>query len=135
MLQTAMESACFGATCKTLKTQAFTDANKCAVPVTVKEDVTDGCKFLGSSLRFLGVSRLTWLRCRAHNTSRDGQLSVANVAGRSLCHQSAINFNQNIFLPSSYLIFRHITVFFSRIAYFFDEGLEMTISRREAQDC
>ncbi|PMD33886.1 hypothetical protein L207DRAFT_498428 [Hyaloscypha variabilis F] len=42
VLQTAMESACFGATCKALKTQAFTDANKCAVPVTVKEDVTDG---------------------------------------------------------------------------------------------
>jgi hypothetical protein len=89
VLQTAMESACFGATCKALKTQAFTDANKCAVPVTVKEDVTDGCKFLSSSLRLSGASELTWLRCRAHNTSRDGQLSVANVAGRSLCHQRA----------------------------------------------
>jgi len=45
VLQTAMESSCFGATCKALKTQAFTDANKCAVPATVKEQVTDGCEF------------------------------------------------------------------------------------------
>jgi hypothetical protein len=45
VLQTAMESACFGATCKALKTQPFADANKCAVPDTVKEQVVEGCKF------------------------------------------------------------------------------------------
>lgn len=45
MLQKAMEAGCFGATCTPLKTQAFTEANKCAVPDTVKEPV-DGCKFL-----------------------------------------------------------------------------------------
>ncbi|KAK8054566.1 hypothetical protein PG994_009633 [Apiospora phragmitis] len=38
-LQNAIDAGCFGATCKTLKTQSFADANKCAVPKEVKEDV------------------------------------------------------------------------------------------------
>ncbi|KAF2733835.1 hypothetical protein EJ04DRAFT_604147 [Polyplosphaeria fusca] len=38
-LQTAMDQSCFGATCKGLKTQTFTDANKCAIKKTVNEDV------------------------------------------------------------------------------------------------
>ncbi len=38
-----MDAGCFGATCTALKTQAFADANKCAVPDTVQETV-DGCK-------------------------------------------------------------------------------------------
>ena len=42
-LQRAMESSCFGATCKELKSQTFTEANKCAIPKTVNEQV-DGCK-------------------------------------------------------------------------------------------
>ncbi len=44
-LQSAMEAGCFGAACSALKTQAFTEANKCAVPTTVSEDV-NGCEFL-----------------------------------------------------------------------------------------
>ncbi|KAH8601676.1 hypothetical protein B0O99DRAFT_667272 [Bisporella sp. PMI_857] len=39
VLQKAMEASCFGATCSALKTQAFTVANKCSVPDTVKEPV------------------------------------------------------------------------------------------------
>ncbi len=42
-LQRAMEAGCFGATCSALKTQSFTQANKCAVPASVDEDV-NGCK-------------------------------------------------------------------------------------------
>ncbi|KAH8893952.1 hypothetical protein GQ53DRAFT_840230 [Thozetella sp. PMI_491] len=38
-LQRAMEAGCFGATCSALKTQTFAQANKCAVPMTVNEDV------------------------------------------------------------------------------------------------
>jgi len=38
-----MESSCFGANCKELKSQTFTEANKCAIPKTVSEQV-DGCK-------------------------------------------------------------------------------------------
>ena len=38
-----MDSNCFGATCKELKTQSFDEANKCAVPNTVAEE-TEGCK-------------------------------------------------------------------------------------------
>jgi hypothetical protein len=38
-LQKAMQSSCFGATCNLLKSQSFADANKCAVPKTVNEDV------------------------------------------------------------------------------------------------
>jgi hypothetical protein len=44
VLQKAMEAGCFGATCTPLKTQAYADANKCAVPDTVPEQV-DGCEF------------------------------------------------------------------------------------------
>ncbi|OAL05039.1 hypothetical protein IQ06DRAFT_268727 [Phaeosphaeriaceae sp. SRC1lsM3a] len=39
VLQQAMDANCFGATCKALKTQSFTDANKCAIAKTVQEDV------------------------------------------------------------------------------------------------
>jgi hypothetical protein len=39
-----MDAGCFGASCTALKTQAFTEANKCAVPDNVKENV-EGCKF------------------------------------------------------------------------------------------
>ncbi|KAG9232270.1 hypothetical protein BJ875DRAFT_428040 [Amylocarpus encephaloides] len=39
VLQKAMDAGCFGASCKALKTQAFTAANKCAVPDTVREPV------------------------------------------------------------------------------------------------
>jgi len=38
-LQKAMDQSCFGATCTGLKTQTFTQANKCAIPRTVNEDV------------------------------------------------------------------------------------------------
>ncbi|PVH76055.1 hypothetical protein DL98DRAFT_657755 [Cadophora sp. DSE1049] len=38
-LQKAMEGSCFGANCATLKSQSFTDANRCAVRDTVKEEV------------------------------------------------------------------------------------------------
>jgi len=37
------QSGCFGATCTGLKNQAFKEANKCSVPVTVAE-TTEGCK-------------------------------------------------------------------------------------------
>jgi hypothetical protein len=50
VLQKAMDAACFGASCSKLKTQSFADANKCAVPDTVKEPV-DGCKFMPPSAR------------------------------------------------------------------------------------
>jgi hypothetical protein len=43
-LQKAMEGSCFGATCNTLKSQSFTEANKCTVKSSVNEDV-DGCEF------------------------------------------------------------------------------------------
>ncbi len=43
-LQKAMDSTCFGATCNVLKSQAFTEANKCAVQNSVSESV-EGCKF------------------------------------------------------------------------------------------
>lgn len=39
VLQKAMEGSCFGASCKTLKSQSFTDANKCAIANSVNEDV------------------------------------------------------------------------------------------------
>lgn len=55
VLQKAMEGSCFGASCSTLKSQSFSDANKCAVPDTVKEDV-NGCK---SGLTFLGLFYLS----------------------------------------------------------------------------
>jgi hypothetical protein len=38
-LQRAMDGSCFGANCKDLKMQSFTEANKCAISKTVKEDV------------------------------------------------------------------------------------------------
>ena len=38
-LQKAIDANCFGATCSALKTQSFADANKCAVPKTIQEDV------------------------------------------------------------------------------------------------
>jgi hypothetical protein len=44
VLQNAMDAGCFGASCSALKTQAFTEANKCAVPDNVKENV-EGCKY------------------------------------------------------------------------------------------
>ncbi len=44
-LQNAMDAGCFGATCSKLKTQSFVDANKCAVPDSVKEQV-NGCEFM-----------------------------------------------------------------------------------------
>ncbi|TVY81377.1 hypothetical protein LSUE1_G007180 [Lachnellula suecica] len=37
-LQTAMDNACFGATCKGLTTQTTATANKCSVPKTVNEN-------------------------------------------------------------------------------------------------
>ena len=43
-LQRAMDASCFGASCSALKTQSFTDANKCSVQVAVPEAV-DGCKY------------------------------------------------------------------------------------------
>jgi hypothetical protein len=43
-LQKAMEGTCFGATCNTLKSQSFSEANKCAVKSSVNEPV-DGCEF------------------------------------------------------------------------------------------
>jgi hypothetical protein len=46
-----MNAGCFAATCSALKTQAYADANKCAVPDTVKETV-DGCKFLPPSPKY-----------------------------------------------------------------------------------
>ncbi|CAG8972007.1 hypothetical protein HYALB_00008292 [Hymenoscyphus albidus] len=39
VLQKAMEVGCFGASCSALKTQSFSDANKCAVPDEVKEPI------------------------------------------------------------------------------------------------
>lgn len=39
-----MDANCFGATCTQLKTQAFSEANACAVAKAVDEPV-DGCKF------------------------------------------------------------------------------------------
>ncbi|KAF2201229.1 hypothetical protein GQ43DRAFT_480893 [Delitschia confertaspora ATCC 74209] len=39
VLQKSIEGSCFGATCSTLKTQSFAEANKCAVQNSVKEDV------------------------------------------------------------------------------------------------
>lgn len=44
VLQNALQAGCFGATCSKLKTQSFQDANKCAVPDQVKEDVNQ-CRF------------------------------------------------------------------------------------------
>lgn len=38
-----MDADCFGATCTQLKTQAFTDANQCAVEKAVDEPI-EGCK-------------------------------------------------------------------------------------------
>lgn len=38
-LQRAMDANCFGANCKELKSQSFTEANKCTIPKTVQEDV------------------------------------------------------------------------------------------------
>jgi hypothetical protein len=43
-LQTAMDNACFGATCKGLTTQTLKAANGCSVKNTVSEN-TEGCKF------------------------------------------------------------------------------------------
>ncbi|KAF2795329.1 hypothetical protein K505DRAFT_240070 [Melanomma pulvis-pyrius CBS 109.77] len=39
VLQKAMDASCFGATCAPLKTQAFTEANKCAIQNSVNEPV------------------------------------------------------------------------------------------------
>lgn len=44
-LQRSMSANCFGATCKELKTQSFTEANKCTVPRRTTEEV-DGCTYL-----------------------------------------------------------------------------------------
>lgn len=52
VLQKAMEGTCFGATCSTLKSQSFADANKCAVENSVGENV-DGCELVGSGLSLL----------------------------------------------------------------------------------
>jgi hypothetical protein len=49
VLQKAMDAGCFGATCSQLKTQSFTDANKCAVSRKTTEDV-DGCELTMSIL-------------------------------------------------------------------------------------
>ena len=38
-LQKAMDQGCFGATCTGLKVQSFVQANKCAVPDTVGENL------------------------------------------------------------------------------------------------
>ncbi len=43
-LQKAMDANCFGATCSALKTQSFTEANKCSVKDSVKENI-EGCKW------------------------------------------------------------------------------------------
>jgi len=44
-LQKAMDGGCFGPSCAGLKTQPFTEANKCQVKDLVQEDVgSDGCK-------------------------------------------------------------------------------------------
>jgi len=48
-LQKAMDANCFGATCTPLKTQSFTEANKCAVKDTVGENI-EGCKYACSTL-------------------------------------------------------------------------------------
>lgn len=45
VLQKALDAGCFGASCSQLKTQSFTEANKCAVPNEANEQV-DGCKSL-----------------------------------------------------------------------------------------
>ncbi|KAK0622077.1 hypothetical protein B0T17DRAFT_494747 [Bombardia bombarda] len=42
-LQTAMDGGCFAAECEGVKTQSFSEANRCAVEKRVDED-TDGCK-------------------------------------------------------------------------------------------
>lgn len=42
-LQNALDANCFGATCRALKTQSFADANRCAVPNKVEEQV-EGCE-------------------------------------------------------------------------------------------
>jgi hypothetical protein len=48
-LQQAMDGGCFGPSCAGLKTQAFTEANKCKVKDLVQEDIgTDGCKYPAS---------------------------------------------------------------------------------------
>jgi hypothetical protein len=52
-LQKAMDSSCFGATCTGLKTQTYTEANKCAIKRTVNEDV-DGCEYLTSDMLMMG---------------------------------------------------------------------------------
>ena len=62
VLQKAMDAGCFGASCKALKTQAFTAANKCAVPDTVKESI-EGCKLCFNSFSNLFIIRniLMWI--------------------------------------------------------------------------
>jgi hypothetical protein len=52
-LQKAMDSSCFGATCTGLKTQTYTEANKCAIKRTVNEDV-DGCEYSISEMLMMG---------------------------------------------------------------------------------
>lgn len=75
-LQKAMDASCFGATCAPLKTQTFTEANKCAIQNSVNEPV-DGCE--SPYVKFRKEHLLICSMSRAHQSPGNDQSSWEEV--------------------------------------------------------
>jgi hypothetical protein len=74
-----MEGSCFGATCGTLTSQSYTEANKCSVKKSVPEESVDGCKYTMEQL-ILGVLLTRFIR-DGSNSRTDEYIHKALASG------------------------------------------------------